>query len=81
MIGAQGQLGVINVTKYSGASRTAINALGPARVKALHMDNLSYFDQLHMWTEPANYADWVTGLERREGVEHPERYHHDAAKT
>jgi putative spermidine/putrescine transport system substrate-binding protein len=59
MIGPQGQLGVINVTNYSGASRTVLKALGPARVKALHMDNLAYFDQLHMWSEPANYAAWV----------------------
>ena len=27
---------------------------------ALHMDDLSYFDRLHMWTEPANYGEWVT---------------------
>lgn len=59
MIGPQGQIGVINVTNYSGASRTAIPALGAARVKALHMDDLSFFDQLHMWAEPANYAQWV----------------------
>jgi spermidine/putrescine-binding protein len=59
MIGPQGQLGVINVTAYSGASSTAVPALGPARVKALHMNDLSFFNQLHMWAEPANYAKWV----------------------
>lgn len=58
MIGPQGQKGVIDVTAYSGASRSAIPLLGPARVKALHMDNLSFFDELHMWAEPANYAKW-----------------------
>lgn len=59
MIGPQGQLGVINVTNYSGASTAAVKALGSARVKALHMDDFSYFDQLHMWSEPSNFADWV----------------------
>jgi putative spermidine/putrescine transport system substrate-binding protein/spermidine/putrescine transport system substrate-binding protein len=58
MIGPQGQKGVIDVTAYSGASRTAIPLLGPARVKALHMNDLAFFDQLHMWAEPANYAKW-----------------------
>ena len=60
MIGPQGQLGVINVTNYSGASTSAVPALGKARVHALHMDDLAYFDKLHMWTEPANYSEWVT---------------------
>ena len=59
MIGTQGQLGVINVTGYAGASRTAASALGQARVKALHMDDFNYFDQLHIWSEPANYAAWT----------------------
>ncbi|HXT34584.1 MAG TPA: ABC transporter substrate-binding protein [Chloroflexota bacterium] len=59
MIGPQGQLGVINVTAYSGSSRAVVPALGPARVKALHMDDQAYFDQLHIWSEPVNYADWV----------------------
>ena len=59
MIGPKGQLGVINVTNYSGASRTVLPLLSKAQIKALHMDNLSYFDQLHMWAEPANYGEWV----------------------
>jgi putative spermidine/putrescine transport system substrate-binding protein/spermidine/putrescine transport system substrate-binding protein len=59
MIGPQGQLGVINVTGYSGASTAAITALGKQRVHALHMDDLSYFDKLHMWAEPSNYSEWV----------------------
>jgi spermidine/putrescine-binding protein len=59
MIGPQGQKGVIDVTNYSGASTTAIPILGTSRVKALHMDDLSFFDQLHMWAEPANYSAWV----------------------
>jgi spermidine/putrescine-binding protein len=59
MIGPQGQLGVINVTGYAGASTAAVKALGPARVKALHMNDFSYFDQLHIWSEPVNYAQWV----------------------
>ena len=59
MIGPRGQLGVINVTNYSGASRLAVPLLGKARVHALHMDDLSYFNRLHMWTEPANYGEWV----------------------
>lgn len=59
MIGPQGQLGVINVTNYSGSSRSVVSALGPARVKALHMDDVHYFQQLHIWSEPANYADWT----------------------
>ncbi len=60
MIGPAGQLGVIGVTGYSGASRLAIPKLSKAQVHALHMDDLSYFNRLHMWTEPANYGDWVT---------------------
>jgi putative spermidine/putrescine transport system substrate-binding protein/spermidine/putrescine transport system substrate-binding protein len=60
MIGAQGQLGVINVTGYAGASTLAAPLLGKQRVHELKMDDLSYFDRLHMWTEPLNYAEWVT---------------------
>ena len=58
MIGPRGQLGVINVTNYSGASQAVIPLLGKARVHALHMDDLSYFDKLHMWVTPPNYALW-----------------------
>ena len=50
---------MINVTSYSGASRAVLPLLSKAQIKALHMDNLAYFDQLHMWAEPANYAQWV----------------------
>ena len=59
MIGPQGQQGVIDVTNYSGASRSVVGQLGAARVKSLHMDDLSFFDRLHMWTEPANFGEWV----------------------
>lgn len=58
MIGPRGQLGVIKVTGYSGASRAVLPLLSKAQIHALHMDDLSYFDQLHMWTEPANYRAW-----------------------
>jgi len=60
MIGPQGQQGVIKVTGYSGASKAAVPHLTKAQVKDLHMGDLAYFDKLHMWTEPANYGDWVT---------------------
>lgn len=60
MIGPQGQQGVLDVTGYSGASRAVLPRLSRARVHALHMDDLSYFNKLHMWSEPANYSDWVT---------------------
>ena len=58
MIGPQGQKGVIDVTAYSGASRSAIPLLGPARVleDAVERHELRHHHVCHLASSAVRFS-------------------------